>query len=106
MVEDGDKADDLVFFNLVKKMGSEVLDFMKLTADCPSLNDGGYVQILDLQCKVEGGKYCISFMQRIWPPHTPFWPGVPIVRGAEEAPSYRRWSGDFLTPISMSLKKR
>ena len=55
MVEDGDKADDLVFFNLVKKMGSEVLDFMKLTADCPSLNDGGYVQILDLQCKVEGG---------------------------------------------------
>jgi hypothetical protein len=39
--------------NVIREIGNTLSDFIELTSDSPSQNQGGWMPILDLQCKVD-----------------------------------------------------
>jgi hypothetical protein len=58
------KNNDQVTIEIIRQIGDTVYDFIKLTSECPSDNQSGYVPILDLQCKVVKNRIVHKFYEK------------------------------------------
>ena len=50
--------------NVVKEAANSIFDFLRVKIDCPSLNEDGFMPILDLKAKVESGKIIYKFYKK------------------------------------------